>query len=137
MTSIVAQADVMIDSPAAGGPRGVLAKRSFSPDEVILSIPGSMAIPFEGSPEEATVLLLHIKHDRRRRAQYQPWLNALPGPQDFIAWDSVDDQSLSMLQCSEMVSRPLLIVHVQTILNELIDSYVAHSKYDFWCDGFV
>lgn len=105
------QADVLIDTPAVGGPRGVLAKRCFSPDEVIMSIPESMAIPFEGSPEEATVLLLHLKHNRQRREQYRPWLNALPGPQDFIAWDSVDDQSLSMLQCPEMVILHILGLH--------------------------
>ena len=97
------QADVRIEASEAGAPRGVLAERSFSPDEVIMSIPESIAIPFEGSPEEATVLLLHLKHNRHRQIQYRSWLNALPGPQDFVAWDTVEDETLSMLQCPEMV----------------------------------
>ncbi|CAL8468688.1 g8228 [Coccomyxa elongata] len=96
------QADVRIEAPEMGAPRGVLAERSFSPDEVIMSIPESIAIPFEGSPEEATVLLLHLKHNRQRQNQYRSWLDALPGPQDFVAWDTVEDETLSMLQCPEM-----------------------------------
>lgn len=103
------QADVRIEAPEAGAPRGILAERGFSPDEVIMSIPESIAIPFEGSPEEATVLLLHLKHNRQRQNQYRSWLNALPGPQDFVAWDTVEDETLSMLQCPEMVRmRPAL-----------------------------
>lgn len=74
-----------------------------------MSIPEGLAIPFEGSPEGAAVLLLHLKHDRQRRQQYQTWLHALPGPEDFIAWDSFNDQDLSMLQCPEMVRTELLV----------------------------
>lgn len=100
------QADVRIEAPETRAPRGVLAERGFSPDEVIMSIPESIVIPFEGSPEEATVLLLHLKHNRQRQNQYRCWLNALPGPQDFVAWDTVEDEILSMLQCPQMVRVP-------------------------------
>ena len=98
------QADVRLGTPSEGAPRGVLAQRSFAPEEVLISIPQHLAIPFEGTPEEACVLLLHIKHDARKRRQYRPWLDTLPGPEDFIAWDQLDDASLAMLQCPELVS---------------------------------
>lgn len=98
------QADVSVGYASEGAPRGVLAERSFAPDEVIISLPKQLAIPFEGTPEEACILLLHIKHDQQKQQHYRPWLNTLPGPEDFIAWDHLDDETLSQLQCPELVS---------------------------------
>lgn len=97
------QADVRIGAPAAGSPRGVLAERDFGPQEVILSLPKHLTVSFEGTPEEACVLLLHIKHDRQKQQHYRPWLATLPGPEDFIPWDQLDDEALSLLQSPEMV----------------------------------
>ena len=99
---ICMQADVRIGTPRDGGPRGVLAERAFAPDEVIISLPQQLTIPFEGTPEEACILLLHIFHSRGE--QFRPWLNMLPGPEDFIAWDTIADRDLANLQCAEMVS---------------------------------
>ncbi len=96
-----------IGAPSDGGPRGVLAKRYFAPQEVLISLPKHLAIPFEGTPEEACVLLLHIKHDRRQQQRFGPWLDSLPGPEDFVAWDQLDDDALGMLQCPELVRGPL------------------------------
>jgi hypothetical protein len=74
---------------------------------VLISLPKHLAIPFEGTPEEACVLLLHIKHDRRQQQRFGPWLDSLPGPEDFVAWDQLDDDALGMLQCPELVRGPL------------------------------
>jgi hypothetical protein len=70
---------------------------------VLLSLPEHLTIPFEGTPEEAVVLLLYIKKNNVLRKRYQPWLDALPGPDDFIAWDSIVDEKLMLLQCPGMV----------------------------------
>ena len=102
-TSAYVQADVRIGAPAGGSPRGVLAERNFLPQEVILSIPSHLTVRFEGTPEEACVLLLHIKHDMEKQQQYRPWLATLPGPEDFVPWDQLDDEALSLLQSPEMV----------------------------------
>ena len=96
------QADVVIGVPHGGGPRGVLAERTFATNEVVISIPQHMTIPLEGTPEEACVLLLHMLH--RQRQRFQPWLDMLPGAEDFIAWDCLGAEQLSELQCPEMVS---------------------------------
>ena len=92
----------MIGAPHGGGPRGVLAERTFATNELVISIPQHMTIPLEGTPEEACVLLLHMLH--RQRERFQPWLDMLPGPEDFIAWDCLGPEQLSELQCAEMVS---------------------------------
>ena len=85
----------------------MLAQRAFAPHEVIISLPRQLTIPFEGTPEEACILLLHIYHTRRQ--QFGPWLDMLPGPEDFIAWDCLGDTDLTHLQCSPMVSTSYLI----------------------------
>ena len=99
------QADVRISTPRDGGPRGVLAERAFASHEVIISLPQQLTIPFEGTPEEACILLLHIFHTKG--GQFRPWLDMLPGPEDFIAWDCMGDADLAHLQCSEMVDLTL------------------------------
>lgn len=84
----------------------MLAQRAFAPDEVIISLPRQLTIPFEGTPEEACILLLYIYHTRRE--QFGPWLDMLPGPEDFIAWDCLRDTDLAHLQCSQMVNTSYL-----------------------------
>lgn len=103
MLGRVLQADVRIGSPSEGATRGVIAERRFCPNEVLLSLPQHLTIPFEGTPEEAVVLLLYIKHQKALSKRFQPWLDALPGPDDFIAWDCLDDEALTLLQCRGMV----------------------------------
>ena len=80
----------------------MLAERTFAPNEVVISIPQQLTIPLEGTPEEACVLLLHMLH--RQRERFRPWLDMLPGPEDFIAWDCLEAEQLAELQCTEMVS---------------------------------
>ena len=74
----------MIGVPHGGGARGVLAERTFATNEVVISIPQHITIPLE--------------------ERFQPWLDMLPGPEDFIAWDCLGPEQLSELQCPEMVS---------------------------------
>lgn len=122
--------------------RGALASRSFEAGEVVAQVPANSSIALgQGSTAEAALRLLQrLDRDAAFAAAFQPYLAALPGPDEVLSPETLSEAAIEELQTPELVrrSRAELIVRspsatFEAHLLRLPHAHVLRPRRREWC----